>query len=174
MSRSRSSRASSGQSWHGRAPKDRAVLSQKCHDRSPSRAGGSIPCWGRRPWRGPQEHTDLAARAPLGFRPPRRRRRSAPRCGRLPSMNGFWLRLGGSNSAMANRSHPHLAFVRASMRRRRTCSDQSVFGEQQERRRNPQNDADNGEGIAETHDQGLSLDNIPERHDRLMLRRAWV
>ena len=31
-----------------------------------------------------------------------------------------------------------------------------------------------GEGVAEAHDEGLTLDDIAERHDRLMLRGGGV
>jgi len=67
-----------------------------------------------------------------------------------------------------------LAFSCASMRRGRTCSDQPLLGKQHKYRRDHQNDSDDGEGIAETHDQCLSLDHIAERHDRLMLCSGWV
>ena len=57
---------------------------------------------------------------------------------------------------------------------RRSGSDSGFAGEQQRDRGDGEHDADDGERVAEGHDQRLPLDDLANRHDRLMLRRGAV
>src|SRR5437879_5035129 len=54
------------------------------------------------------------------------------------------------------------------------CSSLHLAREKQADGGDRQHDADEGEGVAKAHDKGLTLDDIAERHDRLMLRGGRV
>ena len=58
------------------------------------------------------------------------------------------------------------------MAARRPGAGRGLAGEEERDRGDDQHHADDGEGVAERHDQRLPMHDLADRHDRLTLRGA--